>query len=70
MISPLNTRERCILTCVSDLRSNGIDLTDADDSRVTQVVREHLDYFQHMLGYDSDAAEIIELVKARRRAGN
>ena len=66
MIPALGTRERCILTCVSDLRSNGIDLTNADDGRLGQVVREHIDYFQLMLGYDSDPAEIIELVKARR----
>ena len=58
--------ERRIAICVSDLRSNGIDLTRADDRRVRQVVREHLDYFQLMLGYESDPADVIALVKARR----
>jgi hypothetical protein len=66
MIPSQNARERCILACVSDLRSNGIDLTHADEGRLRQVVREHIDYFQLMLGYDSDPGEIVELVKARR----
>ena len=65
MIPSPNARERCILACVSDLRDNGIDLTHADDGRVQQVVREHIDYFQLMLGYDSEPREIVELVKAR-----
>ena len=65
MIPSQNARERCILACVSDLRDNGIDLTHADDGRVRQVVREHIDYFQLMLGYDSDPGEIVELVKTR-----
>jgi hypothetical protein len=66
MIPSQNARERCILACVSDLRSNGIDLTHADEGRVRQVVREHIDYFQLMLGYDSDATEVVQLVNARR----
>jgi hypothetical protein len=65
MIPSQSAQERCILACVSDLRSNGIDLTHADDGRVRQVVREHIDYFQLMLGYDPEAGEIIEMVKAR-----
>ena len=61
-------RERCIRDCVTDLRDNGIDLTHASERQVRRVVLEHIDYFQLMLGYDSDAREIVELVKARRAA--
>ena len=64
MIPTANALERRIRMCVSDLRTNGIDLTNADDRRVSQVVREHLDYFQLMLGYESDVADVIALVKA------
>jgi hypothetical protein len=67
MIRSQGARERCIRSCVSDLRNNGIDLTAATERRVRQVVREHIDYFQLMLGYDSNPAEIIELVQARGR---
>ena len=65
MTQTKSARERCILECVSDLRDNGIDLTHANERQVRRVVREHIDYFQLMLGYDSDPAEIVELVKAR-----
>ena len=62
--------DRRIRRCVSDLRSNGIDLTHADDRHVRQVVREHLDYFQLMLGYESDVSDVVALVKARRSAAH
>ena len=67
MIPSHSARQRCILACVSDLQSHGIDLTRADARRLRQVVREHLDYFQLMLGYDSDPAEVIELVRSRQK---
>ena len=57
-----------IRTCVSDLDENGIHLTDADDRRLAQVVRDHLEYFQLMLGYDSDPGEVLDLLKQRSPA--
>lgn len=54
-----------ISTCVSDLCANGIDLDRADDLRLGQLVREHIEYFQLMLGYDSDPTEVLELLKSR-----
>lgn len=56
-----------IRTCVADLSENGIDLDRADDRLLGQLVREHIEYFQLMLGYDSDASEVLELIKSRRR---
>jgi len=54
-----------IRTCVSDLSLNGIDLIGADDDRLARVVQEHLEYFQLMLGYDSDVGEVLELLKEK-----
>jgi hypothetical protein len=54
-----------IKTCVLDLSENGIDLRDADDRQLASTVREHLEYFQLMLGYDSDPGEILQLLKER-----
>lgn len=59
-----------IATCIADLSDNGIQLADADDRRLKQVVREHLEYFQLMLGYDSDVAEVIALLKSRQAGLN
>ena len=64
------TQEMClerIQSCISDLSQNGIDLAGADGRGQARLVREHLEYFQLMLGYDSDAAEILELLKAQKR---
>jgi hypothetical protein len=55
-----------IESCISDLSDNGIDLNRADERRLGQVVREHLEYFQLMLGYDSDAREVLELIRKSR----
>ena len=59
-----------ISACVNDLSSNGIELQNASDGRLREVVREHLDYFQLMLGYDSDAGEVLELLKKRKQLPN
>lgn len=56
-----------IESCISDLSDNGINLMGADDRRLVQVVREHLEYFQLMLGYDSDAQEVLDLLKQKNR---
>lgn len=60
------TQEIClerIQFCISDLSQNGIDLNNVDSHGQARLVREHLDYFQMMLGYDSDPAEVLELLK-------
>lgn len=66
MIPTVKLQRTRIGMCLDDLSHNGIDLMEADDRRIRQVVREYLEYFQLMLGYDSDAAEVLELIKARR----
>jgi hypothetical protein len=65
MPTPTLQRTR-IATCIADLSDNGINLAAADDRRLRQVVREHLEYFQLMLGYDSDPGEVLRLLKARK----
>ena len=59
------TRLDRIRTCVSDLSDNGIDVEHADDRRLGELVREHIEYFQLMLGYDSDPTEVLSLLKTR-----
>jgi len=62
----LPTQEIClerIQFCISDLSDNGIDLIGADSRLRARLVREHLEYFQMMLGYDSDPAEILSLLQ-------
>ena len=54
-----------IRACVCDLSDNGIDLEHADDNGIDRVVHEHIDYFQLMLGYDTDASEVLELLRSR-----
>jgi hypothetical protein len=60
------TQQTClerIQFCISDLSENGIDLAGTDRRRQARLVSEHLEYFQLMLGYDSDPAEILELLR-------
>ena len=54
-----------IRSCIADLADNGIQLRGANDHQLVQVVRDHLEYFQMMLGYDSDAAEVLDLIRRR-----
>lgn len=64
----LPTHQTCvdrIDACICDLSNNGIDLHNADDQRLAGAVAEHLEYFQLMLGYDSDPAEVLRLLKER-----
>jgi hypothetical protein len=56
-----------ISACVTDLSDNGIRVDGATDRQLKQVVREHLEYFQLMLGYDSDPGEVLNLLKNRGR---
>jgi hypothetical protein len=55
--------------CISDLSQNGIDVAGADSRLRARLVREHLEYFQLMLGYDSDPAEILDLLKRQAARG-
>jgi hypothetical protein len=60
------TRKVCLdrmQSCITDLSQNGIDLAAADGRGRARLVTEHLEYFQFMLGYDSDPAEILDLLK-------
>jgi hypothetical protein len=62
----LPTQQVClerIQFCISDLSENGIDLLGANSRLRARLVREHLEYFQMMLGYDSDPAEILSLLQ-------
>ena len=67
MMPTAQTRFERIESCISDLSDNGINLIGADDRQLTQLVREHLEYFQLMLGYDSDAQEVLDLLKQKNR---
>ena len=58
--------------CERDLKSNGIDLAVADEGAMRLFVRQHLDYFQLMLGYDAAPREVIALenrLRSRRSTG-
>ncbi|HXE52630.1 MAG TPA: hypothetical protein VN541_06410 [Tepidisphaeraceae bacterium] len=66
MLPTKKMRQDRIDTCVADLSQNGINLIGADDHRLAQVVREHLEYFQMMLGYDSDPGEVLLLLKQQK----
>jgi len=66
----LPTQEIClerIQFCIADLSDNGIDLIGADGRGRARLVREHLEYFQMMLGYDSDPSEILELLNSSKK---
>ena len=62
MTPSFNARLGLIRSCVEDLRVNGIDLAGADVPRIEQVVRQHLDYFQLMLGYEPGEQEVVSLI--------
>lgn len=68
MMPTQQVRQDRIRSCVADLSQNGINLIGADDHRLAQVVRDHLEYFQLMLGYDSDPHEVLELLKTPVRS--
>jgi hypothetical protein len=58
-----------IHACVIDLRNNGIDLSGADTRRIRQVVHQHLDYFQMMLGGEPGVREVVALIERDTRCG-
>jgi hypothetical protein len=64
MPTPESRRSR-MDTCISDLSENGINVMTLDDRHLGAFVRENVDYFQLMLGYDSDPGEVLQLIKDR-----
>ena len=48
--------------CRADLRDNGIDLEQVDPAVAGEFIRQNLDYFQLMLGYDAREREVYALV--------
>jgi len=64
------TQQTClerIQSCISDLSENGINVAKCDERHRARLVKEHLEYFQMMLGYDSDPAEILALLKQQTK---
>ena len=51
---------------IDELEAAGIDLLSADDVRLRQLVREHLDFLQCMLGYDASLHAIVQLIQSQR----
>ena len=62
MIPSHEARLHRIGACISDLSRNGIHLLDVNVGTRFKLVQQHLDYFQLMLGYDTDPDEILQLV--------
>jgi hypothetical protein len=53
-----------IFACRSDLTANGIDPDALGPRGRRDLVRQDLDYFQAMLGYDAGLRQIVELMGA------
>lgn len=53
--------------CRVDLLTSGIDLSGMVGTTLTGFIREHLEYFQSMLGDDSPASRVLALVRHERR---
>ena len=51
---------------IDELEAAGIDLLSADEVRLRQLVREHLDFLQCMLGYDASLHAIVQLIQSQR----
>ena len=64
MLPTPESRRSRIDCCITDLSENGINVMTTDERHLGAFVREHIDYFQMMLGYDSDPKEVLELIKA------
>jgi hypothetical protein len=52
--------------CRGDLLKSGIDLAGLAGAALTAFVRQHLEYFQSMLGDDSSASQVVALVYHER----
>ena len=71
MSTPAAINLRRMRQCELDLKRNGIDLAETGGRRLRLLVRQHLDYFQLMLGYDAAASEVVALesrLRGLRRA--
>ena len=51
--------------CIVDLSSNGVGIVGVSSQQLAKVVRNHLDYFQLMLGYDCDPRQVLLMLKHR-----
>ena len=67
MIPIMRTKLFRASACQSDLRHNGIDLDRLGRGETREFIRENLDYFQAMLGYDAREREVYSLI---RRTGD
>ena len=56
-------RKERIDACICDLSSHGIQVKGATEFQLADVVRNHLDYFQFMLGYDSTPKQVLAMLK-------
>jgi hypothetical protein len=54
---------RLIRACRLDLFSNAIDVTAMTGPQLVGLVREHIEYFQLMLGDESTPAQIVSLIR-------
>jgi hypothetical protein len=53
--------------CVVDLRNNGIDLRGAGRDAIRRLVKQHLDYFELMLGGEAAEGEVIAMLEQEAR---
>ena len=67
MLPSPQERQQRVRACVADLLENGIDLLRASDGVIREVVRDHLDYFQLMLGENRKARQVVSLIKHELR---
>ena len=63
VIPTTNDRKQRIDACICDLSAHGIELKGASDYQLADVVRDHLDYFQFMLGYDSSPKQVLAMLR-------
>lgn len=61
-------QREAIRACVADLHDNGIDLSHARHAECVAFVRQHLDYFQLMIGSECAASEIVGLLEEESRS--
>ena len=61
MWSSAETSLRRMRQCQADLAENGIDLVGTGERTMRLLARQHLDYFQLMLGYDARLREVVAL---------
>lgn len=68
MLTSKPGHREAIRACVADLQDNGIDLSHAHHAECVAFVRQHLDYFQLMIGTECAASEIVGLLEEEAQA--